>query len=515
MSEIDKSRLNRQKFMQKRIPTILGLGVLIVAMVAGVLLFSQGTGVFAPRATPQTTPKKVKITNVTDTSFTVSFVTDESVPSFVKYGNSADQLKNQSGDDRDQISGSVQPYTTHHITVRGLNPTTSYYFTIGTGNNNTFTNQGEPFTVKTAQRTSTQTAAKTIYGSITTESGTPADGAIVYVKHQDAGELSSLVKSSGSWAIPFSNARKTDGSGYATTADEDIILVAVQGTQFAQTAQITTSIANAQPVETIKYGQTTASIPPGTEHAPEITATEEGSSAPETASASASSAQAGSATGGTTESELVTTASASAVTTIDIQAAKAAETVVTTTTQPTITGTAVPNVVVTIEVHSETEIVQQVTADASGKYSLDLAALSKNLEPGDHTVTFTYTDPTTGQAVTDTVSFRVTDTSSQLALANQPYGSGNPYPIPTPTPSPSPSPSPTASASASPSPSASSSATATSSARPTLPATDSAIPVSGSVGTTLALVFGGLFFIIAGVWSFWISSQLQKGKLEL
>ncbi|NCN51000.1 MAG: hypothetical protein GW925_00935, partial [Candidatus Pacebacteria bacterium] len=56
---------------------------------------------------------------------------------------------------------------------------------------------------------------------------------------------------------------------------------------------------------------------------------------------------------------------------------------------------------------------------------------------------------------------------------------------------------------------------ATEEARVALPATDSAIPVSGSVGTTFALVFGGLFFIISGAWSFWISSQLQRGKLEI
>ena len=59
------------------------------------------------------------------------------------------------------------------------------------------------------------------------------------------------------------------------------------------------------------------------------------------------------------------------------------------------------------------------------------------------------------------------------------------------------------------------SAVATEEARVALPATDSAIPVSGSVGTTFALVFGGLFFIISGAWSFWISSQLQRGKLEI
>ena len=45
---------------------MLGLGVLVVALIGGLVMFGTGTGVFAPRATPQTTPKQVKITNVAD-----------------------------------------------------------------------------------------------------------------------------------------------------------------------------------------------------------------------------------------------------------------------------------------------------------------------------------------------------------------------------------------------------------------------------------------------------------------
>ncbi len=536
------SRLrSRQKFMQKRIPTILGLVVLVVAMVAGVLLFGQGTGVFAPRATPQTTPKKIKITNVTDSSFTVSFITDQSVTSFLKYGESKNTLDNQAGDDRDQISGSVQAYNTHHLTVRGLEPSKSYFFILGTGNGTTFTNEGEPFSVKTATRVGTQPPAKTIYGSATTESGAPADGAILYVKHSDAGELSSLVKSSGSWAIPLSNARTADGIAYATIGESDPLIVQVQGPLVSQVGQLTTTVSNSQPVAAVAYGQAgtgnSAVVTPVTELvATEVSETEATPAIDATMSATTtetSQEAAQSASAETLIDDELTAASTSATsatpelpkatvptkTVLDVEVAKT--TPQTVSSQPKITGKVKPNVVISIEVHSDTQISQQVTAGEDGSFELDIAALSQNLEPGEHTVTYSYTDPDTGQVVTETVTFTVADTSTQIAQANQPYGSGNPYPIaspspsPSPTPSPSPSPSPTASASASPSPTASASAVATTSARVALPATDSAIPVSGSVGTTLVLVFGGLFFIISGVWSFWISSQLQRGKLEL
>jgi hypothetical protein len=95
---------------KKQIPTILGLLILFVALISGVLLFGQGTGVFAPRATPQTTPKNIRISNLTDKSFTVSFYTDESTVAFIKYGEEAKTLNKQASDDRDQLSGVVKDY---------------------------------------------------------------------------------------------------------------------------------------------------------------------------------------------------------------------------------------------------------------------------------------------------------------------------------------------------------------------------------------------------------------------
>ncbi len=560
------ARTRRSKKMwQKRMPTLVGLGILIVAMVAGVLLFGNGTGVFAPRATPQTTPKNIKISNVTDTSFTVSFITDESTPAFLKYGTSSPDLKNQAGDERDQITGTIKSYNTHHITVRGLQASTPYFFTLGTGSNSTFTNNGEPFKVKTAAAAGTQPAAKTVYGSVTTESGAPAEGAIVYVKHAQAGELSSLVKSSGSWAVYLSNARTPDGSNYATTTDEDTLLVSVQGPATTKKAQITTTVAHAQPVETIAYGQTTAQttnmddsvglattaktpkIPTATESATqttekttmenpqEVSSNDTNKTANLMTETDVSSESAilaeqmimkdmtmDDAVEDTTEDTLAAEVADAptnkehengegakpVATVVDIEAAKAATPTVT-TTQPKIVGKAAPNVVIALEVHSKTQINREVTADENGNFELDIATLSENLEPGEHTVRYSYTDPTTSEEVSEVVTFYVAESAS----AETPYGSGNPYPMPTPTPSPTPSPSP--SPSPSPTMEATPSAEATPEARVALPATDEAIPVSGSVGTTFTLVLGGLFFIIAGAWSFWISTQLKHGKLEI
>jgi len=512
---------NKKSLWKRQIPTILGLSILVVALVAGLLFFSSGTGVFAPRATPQTTPKSIKLSNVTDSSFTVSFLTDESTAGFVKYGTETDSLGSQASDDRDQLSGSVGTFPLHHITIRGLQPNTTYYYSLGTGSQASFDNQGQPFTVKTAQRAGAPSAAKTIYGNILNENGGPAEGSIVYISVDGVGEMSSLVKGSGSWAVPLSNARVSDGSTYAEISDETTLTLRAQGPKAQQKSELTTTVSQAQPVPPITFGQdpSLAAAPVIEEVVDETEASDEVpmDELVDDSSDASSSAEAddGANTGGLSElanqvtPETATdsgTASSSASTSdsvLDLQKGNNQEV---NTTQPTITGIAAPNVVVTISVHSDTQIEQQLTTDASGKFVLDIAALEQQLEPGEHTIEYSYTDPSTGQTITKSYTFTVAGTSAQLAAANTsgtggtnspvPFGSGNPFPIGGATSSASPTPAATMSA--------------TPSARTSQPSTASGIPVSGSVGTTMALVIGGLFFTITGLWSFWVSQQLQE-----
>lgn len=513
-----------KNLLNKRIPTLIGLAVLVVALIAGIFFLGDGPGVFAPRATPSTTPKKIKVTNVTDNSFTVSFLTDESTPGFIKYGTQANDLNSQASDDRDQLSGTVSDFQMHHITIRGLQPSTNYYYTLGTGSNSSFDNNGEPFVIKTTARNGAPAAAKTIYGSVSNQSGNPADGAVVYVVLSNAGEMSSLVKSSGSWAVPLSNARTKDGSGYAQITDEDTILINVQGKNLSETISYPTTVAQAQPVETLIFGQTLPILesPISQEEAldsttivvddsPEQNLTDSSISSATQEAVPFNSFSENDSIRSSVLSDISDDLSATQSATSESQVQKVVLDLddpavqVITTDQPTITGKVPPGVTVTIEVHSDTNIQEFVVADANGNFTLDIASLSKTLEPGPHEVTYSYADPITEETITKTVSFTVEQPVNQLAQA-QPYGSGNPYPPSTATPA-------TQSSIASESAVATNSA-ATQEARTSVPSTNEAVPVSGSVGTTMALVFGGLFFIISGLWSFWISHQLGKNEIE-
>ena len=465
---------------KKQIPTLLGLGVLILALVVGIIFLPQGLGVFAPRATPQTTPKLIKVTNATDSSFTISFLTDEATAAFIKSGTESTALKSQIGDDRDQLSGTVAKYQLHHLTVRGLSANTNYFYTLGTASNAIFDDNGQPFKIKTGQRSGAPSAAKTAYGTVLDKAGAGAGGAVIYVKINGVGEMSTLVKTSGSWALPLSNARNEDGSGYAEVNDSDQLEILVQGESEALNSQVSLAVSAAQPVGNITLGENSVAVTEKAATTPVASASPVATASP-IATASSSAGFAGSL------SSLTSSPSAQAV--LNLEATKSAQ--VLNTGAPLIKGSAAPNVSVSITVNSTTAITQTLVADASGKFELDIAKLQKELEPGEHTVTYSYTDPTTGELVSKTVNFTVE--SQQLALATgAPYSSSNPYSM-------------TSTSSAS--KGATASATATRSAKV---ATTSSLPKSGAVETTLALVLGGIFFIIAGGWSYFLALQYRE-----
>lgn len=527
---------------QKRIPTILGLGFLVVALIVGVLFIGQGAGVFAPRATAETTPKNVRITNVTDTTFTVSFMTDLETTSLVKYGTDANKTNLQIADDRVQLSVTNDKFKLHHITVKGLQPGTVYYYVIGTGGGALFDSNGSPFKISTAKK-GIPTAAKTIFGTVTTESGAPAEGAVVYIKTDGAGDMSSLVTNIGSWAVPLSNARTPDGSAFATITEDSQLALVVQGVELKQTAQGSITVAEAHPVPTLTFGKGLAMAAPApTPTTQPITSTATPTPEPaqatptptpdlDTPSASGSAKNASSSAtrtalgglSGSIDASSSANSSGSATTPEVLTLNLAIETttpVIVTTQQPVITGKVKPNVKVTIEIHSDNEINDEVTSDSNGNFEVDLEELKENLDPGEHTITYSYIDPATGEEVTETETFIVQPkTTNLIAQANTtttraatpapsptPFGSSNPYPIGGATSSAQASASATSTKSATKT-TASASATSTRSAKTS---TASGLPVSGAIGTTLALIFGGLFFIIAGTWSYWVSAELAR-----
>ena len=176
---------------------------------------------------------EVKVTNVRDTSFTVSWSTDVIATGWVNYGTSP-ALGQTAYDDR----GAGTIGESHHVTLQGLSPQTTYYFEVVSGAA-VDDKRGSGYRVTTG-RTLGLPTSDSIYGQVFESDGvTPAEGAIVYITLRDAdgtgssGEarvMSALVGGDGWWQANLGNARLADGTGYFTySAVGDAVVLVAQG----------------------------------------------------------------------------------------------------------------------------------------------------------------------------------------------------------------------------------------------------------------------------------------------
>ena len=116
-----------------------------------------------------------------DTSFSVSWTTNQLTTGEVHYGTDPANLDQTAQDDR----GASTSDDTHYVTLLGLAPETTYYFDVvsdGTVDDNT----GHHYSVTTGPTLGVP-ASDTIYGRVFESDGiTPAEGAIAYITLRDA-----------------------------------------------------------------------------------------------------------------------------------------------------------------------------------------------------------------------------------------------------------------------------------------------------------------------------------------
>lgn len=237
-------------FLEKKIPTILGLLVLMGGIVAGVILVQKKK----PKVpVEKITPRKIRITNVSDNKFTISWVTNTPTKGKVIWGKVGEKLEKEALDERDVFKAKPEAYLTHYVTVNGLQPKTKYAFNI-VSEGKSFDNNGSFYTVETGPVISAKPEAETIYGQIELEEGRPAEGTIVYAEIAGATPVSTLVKNSGSWTITLSTVRTTDLSKYISYDPEaTMIKLLVEGGK--KQSKIKVSLLNAKPTPKIVLGK--------------------------------------------------------------------------------------------------------------------------------------------------------------------------------------------------------------------------------------------------------------------
>ncbi len=200
----------------KRIPTLLAL--LILTFAVGItVVATQGFQSLMTKAAVGTTPKNIRITNISEASFTVSYLTDAVVK-----GSAGIVGQVFFPDDRDSSLDQSKPYNTHHITVKNLNAGTKYSYQVENG--------ASTYEITTAPSvTVSATAAEPIYGTVSKTDGSPAYGAVVYFSPFGGSPVSTIVKSNGNFLLPTNNIRTADLKAYLQLKNNDPETIFVEG----------------------------------------------------------------------------------------------------------------------------------------------------------------------------------------------------------------------------------------------------------------------------------------------
>lgn len=460
--------------MKKReitLPTILGLLLAVVGLVSGLWLVQKQLRQSAVAAA-QESPQEVKITNTSESGFTVSWITEKETAGFIQYGEGTIEPDLVISDDRDQQKGSVENFSTHHVNIKGLKPATTYSFKIGSGRN-VYELQGKPYSVTTAPRLTVTPEAYVGYGQVITESGDPAEGAIVYLQMPGSVLQSALVKPSGAWVIPLSTSRTSDLSRYIDLGEKNMGATINVQAGAGRTALMVSTVDKLNPAKEITLGNTYNDV--DTETVARVTQTPE------------------------PQNEIIPPGETEE---LSILTPKTGELV--NSSRPEIVGNAPAGTEVTIEVNSETRVSQTITSDENGKFSFTVPV---ELQPGEHTVTVTAIIDGITRKITKAFTVYAANESSLPAYSATPSGTITPTLRPSPTVRP-PSPTPTTKLSLTPTmtPGITISPTMTPSPTPeervVIPSTESGRPVSGNGTGTLIMVALGLMLTMGGILRF-------------
>lgn len=443
----------RETFWNKKIPTLLGLLIITVAIGITTLLVGQST-FFEQIASPTTEPQDVRITNVSDSSFTVSYKTSSFVLGSVNFGKDI-KLGQTVGDERDK--NTVAQHKIHSFTTQNLDPSTKYYFSIVSGQES-YLNNGLPYEVTTAEAAKEKGGTGFIVGKVVTVENLAPKEAVVYMTTTGAQALSTVANSDGSYTLSLEKLRQQDLSSFFSFKPQSTIKMLIVSDVGQSSVVLTAKEVNYVPTVVISknydFTQSTS----------------------ETATSSA-------------ELAFPTVSTGSVVSTPEITTPTKDQNLSDQT--PLFRGKGIPNDKIIILIESE-PIQGQVTVDSSGNWSF---TPTTPLTPGQHTITITARD-SAGILRTITQTFTIVGEAQAATPTPTPTPTPSLFPAPTPTASPSESASPSATPIVIPTPTPTPIVIAT--PTPTLPPTGASEVSTGVMGMALAVV-GVFFFLLTRV----------------
>lgn len=446
----------RTGIFDKRIPTIIGIVILIGGLVAGILLVGKPQSLLT-KAGPTSVPKNVKVSNKRAESVTISWTTDVPVTGLLKYSDNPSNLSLPGADTRDQVSGTAGVFTTHYVVLTNLNPDKTYYFEI-VGGSASYNDNDKPYQVRTGAKTSLG-AEDLISGKIISNEGQGIDGVVVYVEVDGGETLSALTENGGVWQLDLGQIRDIKDQVLAYNRQDQQVSIFIQGGVMG-TATALTNTANDSPVKDIVIGTN-------------VNLVEENSKITQSEQTSSGSVPMSDFDGGFGElTNLMDPPEAEELLNPMVDGESIA------TTSPEFRGKLTPGTSLKITVNSQ---VEQSTSVVVGEDGVWTWTPPIELEIGEHTITIEY-EGSLGITQTLVRTFYVLAAEEAIGL---PAFTATPSATPTVVEA-----TPTASPSAIP--------TVAEASGSSMPSTESGVPVAGVLTSTYWLLIVGLGLFLAG-----------------
>lgn len=186
-----------------KIPTLLGLSLLITALVLGIFIYIYSQNLQNQQRTLYM-PKELTVTNVFAEQATITWWSDTPTTGQVAYGTGI-SLNDIQNDNRDLQE--LKSHQVHFVTLRNLKPETTYKYQVIA---NSIRFPEKPLTFRTSSALETSTQNRPLRGSVLNVNLNPIDEALLTLKIDGAADMSTFTSTAGNFIFPLKELRTTD-----------------------------------------------------------------------------------------------------------------------------------------------------------------------------------------------------------------------------------------------------------------------------------------------------------------
>lgn len=211
-------------FLNKfRIPTLLGLFIIVTGLASGVYLVLQNQ-TLQTKAGADVTAKNITVTNISDSGFAVSWQTDGKSSGFLylEGGGKSETFLD------DQDLSTPEPRLLHHVSVSSLAPQTTYFYTIHSSK------LKMPPSQVTTGALDLPNSYQPIIGQVLSDSAFLSSG-LVFLEIPGVITQSTTIKDYGNFILPVSSMQKADLSGVFIPDNQTVGKITIMDKSSSQT----------------------------------------------------------------------------------------------------------------------------------------------------------------------------------------------------------------------------------------------------------------------------------------